>query len=147
MDSNGNDGAHGATHAMWVRPIAGECYEISVRGHRVRVDQPLDAGGDDLAPTPTELFVASLASCVATLAGSYLTRHGYDRAGLGVSVAYEMAADPPPRVAAVRLTLRVPPGLPETRRAGLLAVASRCTVHNSIEHPPVVELGIAATHD
>ena len=54
-------------------------------------------------PTPTELFVASLASCVAFYAGRYLTRHGLSREGLGVSVAYEMATDRPARVANIWL--------------------------------------------
>ena len=46
--------------------IGGDAYTISVRGHVLRVDQPTDAGGGDTGPTPTELFVASLAACVAT---------------------------------------------------------------------------------
>jgi putative redox protein len=55
---------------------SGERYEVTLRGHRVTVDQPAALGGDDGAPTPTELFVASLATCVAFYAGRYLTRHG-----------------------------------------------------------------------
>ena len=71
-------------HGMDVRYVTGESYEVSVRGHRMLVDQPADAGGLDAAPTPTELFVASLATCVAFYAGQYLTRHGYGRDGLAV---------------------------------------------------------------
>ncbi len=63
-------------HEMDVRFVAGESYEVSVRGHRVLVDQPAGDGGQDTAPTPTELFVASLATCVAFYGGRYLTRHG-----------------------------------------------------------------------
>jgi len=50
--------------SMSVRYCGGERYDIAVRGHTLTVDQPADAGGEDAAPTPTELFVASLASCV-----------------------------------------------------------------------------------
>jgi len=66
---------------MEARWVAGEAYEVTVRGHRLVVDQPTDAGGQDSAPTPTELFVASLATCVAFYAGRFLTRHGYRRDG------------------------------------------------------------------
>ena len=72
-----------------VRFRTGESYEVSVRGHGFTVDQPVTAGGMDTAPTPTELFVASLATCVAFYAGRYLTRHGYSRDGLGVSVDFQ----------------------------------------------------------
>jgi putative redox protein len=123
--------------------VDGESYAISVRGHRLVVDQPADAGGGDSAPTPTELFVASLASCVAFYAGRYLVRHGYSRAGLSVSAGFSMATGRPARVAAIRLTVRVPASLPASRRAALLAVASHCTVHNSLVSPPLVTIALS----
>ena len=90
-------------HLVDVRFLSGEGYEVAVRGHRVLVDQPADAGGADGAPTPTELFVASLATCIAFYAGRYLTRHGFTRDGRGVSVDFDMAEDRPARVTVVRL--------------------------------------------
>jgi uncharacterized OsmC-like protein len=113
-----------------------------VRGHRLVVDQPADAGGQDSAPTPTELFVASLATCVAFYAGRFLTRHGYSRDGLAVSVGYEMATNRPARVSGIRLTVRVPAELPPERWAALRAVVSHCTVHNSLASPPPVIIAL-----
>jgi putative redox protein len=129
-------------HGMDVRFVAGEAYEVAVRGHRLVVDQPADAGGQDSAPTPTELFVASLATCVAFYAGRYLTRHGYGRDGLAVSAGYEMAGDRPARVGGIRLIVRVPAGLPRERWAALRAVMSHCTVHNSLASPPLVTIDL-----
>ncbi|MFY1673498.1 OsmC family protein [Plantactinospora sp. WMMB334] len=126
-----------------VRFVAGESYEFVVRGHRLLVDQPVEAGGGDEAPTPTELFVASLASCVAFYAGRYLSRHRLSRDGLGVSATFRMAADKAARVAEVQLTVRVPPDFPEARRQALLAVVSHCTVHNSLASPPAVSIDLA----
>ena len=127
---------------MDVRFVAGEAYQVTVRGHRVVVDQPAGGGGQDSAPTPTELFVASLATCVAYYAGRYLTRHGYSRDGLAVSVGYEMAGDRPARVSAINLAVRVPAGLPPERWAALRAVVSHCTVHNSLAVPPPVTIDL-----
>jgi putative redox protein len=127
---------------MDVRFVAGEAYEVAVRGHRLVVDQPADAGGQDSAPTPTELFVASLATCVAFYAGRFLTRHGYGRDGLAVSVGYDMASDRPARVGRIRLIVRVPAGLPPRRWAALRAVVSHCTVHNSLAVPPSVAIDL-----
>jgi putative redox protein len=132
----------GDADRMDVRFVAGEAYEVVVRGHRVVVDQPADAGGQDSAPTPTELFVASLATCVAFYAGRFLTRHGYSRDGLAVSAGYDMASDRPARVGGIRLTVRVPAGLPPERWAALRAVASHCTVHNSLAVPPPVTIDL-----
>ena len=62
-----------------VTHVDGDSYAIVTRGHTVLVDQPAEAGGADTAATPTELFVGSLASCVAFYAGRFLQRHGLDR--------------------------------------------------------------------
>lgn len=142
MGQAGVQAVNGQVGTVDVRFAAGESYEVAVRGHRLLVDQPPEAGGDDAAPTPTELFVASLATCVAFYAGRYLTRHGLDRDGLGVSVTYRMAADRPARVADIRLSLRLPRGFPQARTQALLAVASHCTVHNSLVSPPTVTVEV-----
>ncbi|MFY1632420.1 OsmC family protein [Solwaraspora sp. WMMB335] len=126
--------------ALTVRHVDGESYAVEVRGHRVLVDQPVSGGGTDSAPTPVELFVASLASCVAFYAGRYLVRHGLSREGLSVSARYAMAADRPARVAAVRIQVGVPADLPPGRRAALRAVAAHCTVHNTLIDAPPVEI-------
>jgi putative redox protein len=132
----------GDGQGLEARFVAGEAYEVTVRGHRLVADQPADAGGQDSGPTPTELFVASLASCVAFYAGRFLTRHGYSRDGLAVSAGYEMASDRPARVSNVRLRVRVPAGLPPERWAALRAVASHCTVHNTLASPPSVTVDL-----
>ena len=56
------------------------------------VDQP-DTG--DTGPTPTDLFVASLASCVAHYAGRFFARHGIDPDGFGVDATFAMAPTVP----------------------------------------------------
>ena len=54
---------------MRVRWRADDRFDIQVRGHTITVDQPAEFGGGDVGPTPTELFVAGLASAsVSTLA-------------------------------------------------------------------------------
>jgi putative redox protein len=122
--------------------VSGEEYEITVRGHRIRVDQPPGSGGTDLAPTPTELFVGSLAACVAFYAGRYLTRHGFDRDGLGVRAEFTMAADRPARVATMSVVVRPPAGFPPERSAALAAVAGHCTVHNTLLRRPEITVAV-----
>ncbi len=127
-------------HALDVAHVQGDAYAIEVRGHQLLVDQPTDAGGTDVAPTPVELFAASLATCVAFYAGRYLLRHGLHRTGLRVRTEFTMASDRPARVASIRLTITPPPGLSQQRYAALLAVASHCTVHNTLRRPPEIDI-------
>ena len=125
-----------------VRHVDGDRFAIEARDHLLTVDQPLAAGGDDTAPTPTELFVASLASCVAFYARRYLARHDLPTTGLRVLAAYDLAQRPA-RVGSVSLDITLPDGVPGDQRDRLLAVASHCTVHNSLITPPQVMVALA----
>jgi uncharacterized OsmC-like protein len=117
-------------------------FEIEVRGHRVTVDQPADAGGDDAGPTPTELFVASLASCAAFYAERFLRRHG-GADGLRVLARYEMSQERPARVTLIEMDVRVPVALAPEVAAGLRRSIERCTVHNSLRVEPEVSVRLA----
>ncbi len=122
-----------------VRHAGGDAYAITVRGHTMLVDQPETDGGKDAAATPTELLVGSLASCVAFYAGRYLLRHGLDRSELEVTAEFTMASDRPARVGDVQLWISAP-GVPPGRRDVLLAVASHCTVHNTLRQQPGISI-------
>lgn len=126
-----------------VHHLDGDRFAIDVRGHTLLVDQPTDAGGSDTAPTPTELFMAGLASCVAFYARRYLARHHIDPAGLTVSASYEIGGRPT-RVHGMKIVVTPPVGLPADRRDAFLAVASHCTVHNTLTQPADVEIALAA---
>ena len=126
---------------LTVRHLGDDRFAIDVRGHTLMVDQPIEAGGADTAPTPTELFVAGLASCVAFYARRYLARHRISPAGLAVSVSYEIGGRPT-RVEQIRVVVTPPAGLPPERRAAFLAVASHCTVHNTLTEPANIEIAL-----
>jgi uncharacterized OsmC-like protein len=106
-------------NAVTVRHRGGNRFGIQIREHEVTVDQPVPDAGTDAGPTPTELFVASL----AYYARRYLARHGLPDQGLSVTAEYTMATRPA-RVGVVRIALHPPDDLPPERRDPLLAVAS-----------------------
>ena len=120
----------------------GDRFSIAIRGHLILVDQPESDGGSDTGPSPTELFVASLASCVAFYARRYLKRHNLPEQGLTVTAQAESGARPS-RVAGMTIILTIPDGVPEDRCEALLAVASHCTVHNTLRNPPEVLVRLA----
>lgn len=128
---------------LWVGHLSGDRFAIDVRGHRIEVDQPVEDGGTDVAATPTELFVAGLAACVAHYARRYLARHDLPTEGLAVHANFTMGSRPA-RVDRVEVCLHLPEGVPQERRAALLAVASHCTVHNSLTQPPEVVVELAS---
>jgi putative redox protein len=124
---------------MSVSYEGGDRFTASVRGHQIPVDQPESDGGADAAPTPVELLVASLATCVGHYARRYLARHDLPTEGLAVDAEWEIVRNPA-RLGPVTVRLTVPEGVPDERRGPLLAMASHCTVHNTLEQAPEVSI-------
>jgi len=118
----------------------GDRLRVDVRGHVLLTDQPIEDGGEDTAPTPTEMFVSSLAACVAFYAERFLRRHGLSTAGLKVSADYQWGENPH-RVGEIALKVEAP-GLTEVKRAAFERVIEHCTVHNTLSVPPVVSVNL-----
>ena len=125
-----------------VRHEAQDRFRIAIRGHELLVDQPAPGGGDE-GPTPTELFVASLAACAGFYARRFLARHGLPEGELAISCEFEWAPDHS-RVASIALRVELPSGVPDGLEAPLLRVIEGCTVHKSIRQMPIVTYEITA---
>lgn len=118
-----------ATRELNVTHLGGTRFIIRVRGHDVVVDQPIGAGGLDAAPTPTELFVASLAGCAAFYGRTYLARRGLpDHVDI---VAHWEITPKPDRVSGITLKVEAP-GLPTERRESFRRALAGCLVHNTL---------------
>lgn len=124
---------------LTVDSLGGDRHRITVRGHELIVDQPRQDGGDDLGPTPVELFVGSLASCVAHYASRGL---GRSSSGPTVRCSWDMSDTPPWRVTAINIDVVVPAETSDARLEAVRRAVAHCTVHNSLEAPPIVALGI-----
>jgi len=120
-----------------VTPEHGHRYDVAIRGHAIITDQRVSGGRYHEGPTPTELFVASLAACVAFYVGGFLRRHSLAEGGFRVD--FRMSEDAPARVAPIDLRLSLPEGGATT------LVAERCTVHNSLVVPSDGRLAIETT--
>jgi putative redox protein len=69
-ESDGTEARTLSVDAIW---DGGYRCRVRARDFEIRADEPLKAGGDDTGPQPTELFLASLASCF-TLALAHVAR-------------------------------------------------------------------------
>jgi len=127
---------------MSVTPGGGRQLRVRIGHHSVLTDLPAEWGGHDSGPTPTELFVGSLASCGAHHALAFLVRNHVDSTGLEVGCHYDLA-EHPDRVEAVHLTLRVPAGLTEEQERGLVHEIQRCIVNASIATPTQLHVIVA----
>ena len=117
-------------------------FRIDVRGHQLWVDQP-QRTAQEAGPSPTELFVASLAACVGHYAAAFLRRNELAYRGLRVRCDWALRAAQPVRVGRITLQVVPPDEVPEPLRAGLREAVEQCAVHNSLRQPPQVTVELA----
>jgi putative redox protein len=115
--------------------------ENRLGNHTVLVDVPQRLGGSDRGPIPSELFAASLGSCISALVADHCRRSGIDVEGMSVDVAYDKL-DNPLRFASIKVTIDLPGADSETKRRAVLDVAERCPVHNTIVSGAEIEIGM-----
>jgi putative redox protein len=113
---------------------------IAVRAHRLGSDHSQAEGGTDAGPSPAELFVASLGSCMALAVSRYCRTRGYGEL-VEVNLTYTMAKEPN-RIDSIVIDLRAPADLPEDRLDAIRRVAEKCPLHATLAMPPQIDLDI-----
>ncbi|MCB0874844.1 MAG: OsmC family protein [Solirubrobacterales bacterium] len=106
----------------------GMVHEVEIDGHRIVLDEPLDQGGTDTAPSPTRLVTAALAGCTAMTIRLYAARKEWSVDGLVVDVDFGGA----PRAgesARFDVVVTLPDGLDEAQRERIMVIAGKCPVH------------------
>jgi putative redox protein len=106
-------------------------HTVHVRDHQLAVDEPIDAGGGDLGPSPQELLAVSLASCTAITIEMYAARKGWDIGHVEVDVEYSPAERGCPTK--FELVTRLPDDLPEEQVERLRVIAAKCPVHRVLD--------------
>lgn len=101
---------------------------VHVRQHTLAVDEPDANGGEDLGPTPHEVYDSALGACKALTLVWYARRKNLPLEDVQVSVERD---DSEERAGVYRLKVVLALGGPlsDEQRQELLRVAEKCPVH------------------
>lgn len=113
--------------------------DAKLKNFTIKNDQPVTSGGEGSAPTPFELFLASIASCAGTYALSFCRNKGIDTKGMRLSMDVERSKETG-MVSKVNIDLKLPEGFPEKYRSAIINSMNLCTVKKHMENPPQFEL-------
>jgi len=114
-------------------------FNIHVRGRDVISDMSVEDGGRGEGFSPAELLAGSLGACIAMMVQGYCDKKGYTDGDVGVDLTFELA-DKPKRVGAIVVDVELPNGFPEDRKDAVRRIAELCTVHETLNHPPRVDV-------
>jgi len=125
-----------------IRFPGGVQVEAAFDGFSVLTDQPASGGGQGKAPSPFDLFLASVAACAGFDALRFCQERGLNTAGLRVAMETERD-EAHERTARLRIGITLPAEFPDKYRAALLRAVNQGAVKRQLEEPPAFELSIA----
>jgi len=125
--------------SMDIRFPGGLAVEAVFDGFKVRTDQPRTSGGEGSAPSPFELFLASLGTCAGYYALRFCQQRALPTGGLALRLTTERDPDKK-ALSKVRIEVDLPPDFPERYRDAILRAVDQCAVKRHILTPPALEV-------
>jgi uncharacterized OsmC-like protein len=114
-------------------------------GRQVTTDQPVDEGGTDTAPTPFDIFLASLATCAGVYVTDFCNHRNIPTDSITLTQSADFTVDDKGKhvLASVSLLIHLPDDFPAKYREAIVRVAEICAVKKAILNPPQfsVQLG------
>ena len=109
--------------------------------HEIHTDQPLNNGGEDSAPSPFDVFLASLGTCAGIFVQGFCAARGIDTRDIRI---HEWPRyDAQGILKTVELAIDLPADFPVRYKEPLLRVVEQCSVKRAIAARPefVVRIG------
>ncbi len=117
----------------------GKVVTAHTHGHSIKTDQPVDNGGTNSAPSPFEIYLASIGTCAGIYVKSFCDNRQIPTGGIKIMQRTEYSKETGLPVN-ITLDIKVPSDFPEKYKASLIHVAELCKVKKSIANPPVFEI-------
>jgi len=101
----------------------------------VHTDQTLANGGEETAPEPFQIFLASIATCAGIYALEFCQARELSSEGMALTMNCEWD-EKKHVIEKMRIDLKLPPGFPDRYKKAVVRVMDLCSVKKHIIHPP-----------
>ena len=143
------------TKKVTVRYLPDHTYSqlLTAGQHAYIADEPPEAGGDGLGPSPYELLLWALGACTAMTLLLYARRKEWDVADISVHLTHDRVymddmagagadGEVVGRVEVIQREISVRGKLTDEQRDRLLEIADRCPVHRTLISGPKITSSI-----
>lgn len=113
----------------------GKVITAHIHGHTIKTDQPPNSGGENTAPSPFELFLASIGTCAGIYVKDFCDHRNIPAENIKIiqNAQYDKETGLPVNIS---LDIKLPPDFPEKYKASVIHVAELCKVKKSIKNSP-----------
>ena len=117
----------------------GKVVTAHAHGHIIKTDQTVDHGGENSAPSPFDLFLASIGTCAGIYVKSFCDNRKIptDKIRVIQTTTFDKETGLP---VDITIDIKLPPDFPEKYKDSVVSVAELCKVKKSIANPPVFQI-------
>ena len=109
-----------------------------INGHVIPTDQSKMSGGDETAPEPFTLFLASIGTCAGIYVKSFCEKRGIDASGIRIIQRHNF--NPETRLFdIIELEAVLPADFPEKYRSAIINSMDLCAVKRHLKNPPQIQ--------
>jgi len=107
------------------------------REFSIHTDQQEIRGGENTAPSPFELFLASIGTCAGFFVASFCQSRSIPTGNISI-VQTVFRNDETHMVEKITLDIELPPDFPEKYKTAVIKAADTCIVKKHLESPPKI---------
>lgn len=117
----------------------GKVITAHLNGHIIKTDQPIKSGGQNSAPAPYDLFLASIGTCAGIYVKSFCDQREIPSDNIKIiqSVEFDRETRLPVNI---KLEIQLPADFPEKYKAAVINSAELCAVKKTINNPPKFQI-------
>lgn len=110
---------------------SGKVVTAHINGHEIKTDQPKNSGGQNSAPTPFDLFLASIGTCAGIYIKNFCDNRGIDTSKIKIiqEIKFDASNGLPSEII---LDIKLPDDFPEKYRDAVINSAELCKVKKTI---------------
>ncbi|MEE4176885.1 MAG: OsmC family protein [Bacteroides sp.] len=109
--------------------------EAHYKGFVIQTDQPTAVGGDNSAPAPFNLFLASIGTCAGYYVKAFCDQRGIPTEGITL-VQRTLRNEEKRMIGAIEINIHLPKDFPERYRESVIKAANACAVKKLIANSP-----------
>ena len=111
--------------------------DADIRGFTVSTDQLKNQDGDNSAPSPLELFFASIGTCAGVNVAFFCIERKIPYKDIDIRMVIDRD-DKTHAVKKINMNIRVPPDFPQKYKGALLKAVDACAVKKTIKAQPEI---------
>jgi putative redox protein len=119
----------------------GQKVDAQYCGLTIHTDQPVEDGGDNSAPTPFSLFLASIGTCTGYYIIAFCQKRGIPTKDIKVVVHIDRNPTTY-MVEKYAIDIHVPKDFPEQYKNAMVKSAEHCSVKKHLMKPPQITIAV-----